>query len=149
MIPLILADSSLHPKSLAHIERNCMLNKLRTTGDGNVTVAGLTWGCFGNEYSDLGNDLDLIIGSDCLYDPSVFEDVLASIAFLLQHHPKATFIFSYQLRSSDWTLENLLKKWHLECRNIDLESVGDDTGIDCKDLMEGHAIYLLEIYRKH
>lgn len=130
-------------------------------------MTGLTWGEFatstvgtlastgililgmlGNDFYDLGTDLDLILGSDCLYDTSVFEDVLASIAFLLQHNPKATFICSYQLRSSDWSIENLLKKWNLECRNIDLESIGKDTGVDMKDLMEGHVIYLLEIYKK-
>lgn len=101
----------------------------------------------GHDFYDLGTDLDLILGSDCLYDTSVFENVLASIAFLLQLNPKATFICSYQLRSSD-SIENLLKKWSLECRNIDLESIGKETGVDMKDLMGGHVIYLLEIYKK-
>lgn len=137
----------MNPKSLAHIERNCLLNKVKPSID-NVIIRGLTWGNIGNEYYELGNDVDLIIGSDCFYDPSVFEEIIASIAFLLDQSPKATFIFSYQMRSSDWTIENLLKKWHLVCRNIDLDSIGKDTGIDCKDLMEGHVIYLLEIYKK-
>lgn len=102
----------------------------------------------GHDFYDLGNDLDLVIGSDCLYDTAVFEDVIASIAFILEQNPKATFICSYQLRSSDWSIENLLKKWSLHCRNIDLESIGKETGVDVKDLMQGHVIYLLEIYRK-
>jgi len=141
-----LSDSALLPKSLAHIDRICHLNKLKPGTD--IQVVGLTWGMLGNDFYDLGNDLDLVIGSDCLYDMSVFEEVLSSIAFLLDHHPKATFICSYQLRSSDWSIENLLKKWSLACRNIDLESIGKETGADVKDLMEGHVIYLLEIYRK-
>jgi methyltransferase-like protein 23 len=105
-------------------------------------------GMLGSDFYDLGNNLDLIIGSDCLYDPTVFEEVISSIAFLLENNPKATFICSYQLRSSDWSIENLLKKWNLGCRNIDLESIGKETGVDVKDLMGGHIIYILEIYRK-
>lgn len=105
-------------------------------------------GMLGNDFYDLGNDLDLVIGSDCLYDTTVFEEVISSVAFLLDQNPKATFICSYQLRSSDWSIENLLKKWNLACRNIDLDSISKETGVDVKDLMEGHVIYLLEIYRK-
>lgn len=102
----------------------------------------------GNDYYDLGNDLDLVIGSDCLYDTTVFEEVIASVAFLLENNKKASFICSYQVRSSDWSIENLLNKWNLACRNIDLESIGKETNVDVKDLMENHVIYLLEIYRK-
>jgi methyltransferase-like protein 23 len=122
------------------------LNKLKPGND--IQVQGLTWGMLGNDFYDLGNNLDLVIGSDCLYDPTVFEEVVSSIAFLLENNPKATFICSYQLRSSDWSIENLLKKWNLACRNIDLESIGKETGVDIRDLMQGHNIYLLEIYRK-
>lgn len=106
-------------------------------------------GILGNDFYDIGNDLDLVIGSDCLYDTSVFEEVIASVAFLLENNPKATFICSYQLRSSDWSIENLLKKWNLSCRNIDLESISKDIGVDVKEMMGGHVIYLLEIYRKN
>lgn len=121
-----LSDSALLPKSLAHIDRICNLNKLKPGKD--IQVIGLTWGwlktaaieykiiyfsistgMLGNDFYDLGNDLDLIIGSDCLYDTSVFEEVMSSVAFLLEHNPKATFICSYQSRSSDWSIENLLK----------------------------------------
>jgi len=141
-----LSDSALHPKTLAHIERICILNKLKPGID--IQVVGLTWGMLGNAFYDLGNDLDLIIGSDCLYDQTMFEDVISSVAFLLEHNPKATFITSYQVRSSDWTIENLLNKWNLCCRNIDMQSIGKETNVDVKDLMENHVIYLLEIYRK-
>lgn len=102
----------------------------------------------GHDFYSLGNNLDLVLGSDCLYDPSVFEDLIASVAFLLEHNPKATFICSYQFRSSDCSIENLLKKWNLACRNIDLDSISSATGVDVKELMDRHTIYLLEIYRK-
>jgi len=108
----------------------------------------LVLGMLGSNIFDLGDDLDIIIGSDCLYDTSMFEDVITTIAWLLEHNPKATFIFSYQARSSDCSMENLLKKWNLNCRNIDLESIGKDTDVDMKELSEGHSIFLLEMYRK-
>jgi methyltransferase-like protein 23 len=121
---------------------------VRIYKDQDVESEHLLLGMLGNDFYNLGNDLDLVIGSDCLYDTSVFEEVIASVAFLLENNPKATFICSYQLRSSDWSIENMLKKWNLSCRNIDLESISKETGVDVKDLMEGHVIYLLEIYRK-
>lgn len=143
----ILADSALLPKTLSHIERICTLNKLKVGAD--IQVSGLTWGMFGSDFYDLGNELDIILGSDCLYDPSSFEEVISSVSFLLEHNPKATFFCTYQLRSSDWSIENLLSKWHLSCRNIDLDSISKETGVDIKELMDRHVIYLLEIYRKH
>lgn len=122
------------------------MNKLKPGTD--IQVIGLTWGMLGRDFYDLGNDLDMIIGSDCLYDPSVFDDLIASIAFLLEHNPKATFFCSYQFRSSDWTIESLLQKFNLACRNIDLNSVCNETGVDIRDVVDRHTIYLLEIYRK-
>ncbi|KAG5681409.1 hypothetical protein PVAND_010847 [Polypedilum vanderplanki] len=139
-----LSDSALLNKSLTHIKKICAYNNLKVGTD--IQVIGLTWGMFGNMY-DLGNDFDLIIGSDVLFDCYVFEEVLSTVAFLLERNPKSTFICSYQVRSSDWSFENLLKKWNLKCRNIDLNSIGKELGIDLKDLMEGHVIYLLEFYR--
>lgn len=106
---------------------------------------GLTWGLIGSSVFNI-EDLDLIIGSDCFYDAEVFEDIISTIAFLLERNPRATFIFTYQLRL-DSTLENLLKKWQLTARNIDLESIGIDTGVDMKELMGNIEIYLLEIRR--
>lgn len=161
---VILTDNAFLSKSLAHIKRICAFNKLKIPSD--IAVKGLSWGelkfinklkllnflyiflgMIDTTYYDLGNDLDLIIGSDCLYDLSVFEDVISTLSFILDRNPKATAIISYQLRSSDWSIENLLKKYELKCRNIDLESISKDAGIDVKDLMEGHMIYLLEIYK--
>lgn len=39
-----LSDSALLPKSLAHIERICNLNKLKSGTD--IVISGLTWGKF-------------------------------------------------------------------------------------------------------
>jgi methyltransferase-like protein 23 len=90
-------------------------------------------------------DLDLIIASDCFYDPTVFEDILVTVSYLLDANPHAKFIFTYQERSSDWAIEALLKKYDLHCVNISLEGI--ESGVDVRDLM-GHTINLFEISRR-
>ncbi|CAO1407184.1 unnamed protein product [Diamesa tonsa] len=143
---VILSDSACLPKSLEHIKRCCALNNLKDGED--IRILGLTWGLLGSSCFDVGKDLDMIIGSDCFYDPSVFEDILVTISLLLELNPKASFFFTYQERSSDWSLESLLRKWNLNCINVNLDRIGRDCGIDFKDYMGGHTIYLLEITRK-
>jgi len=108
-----LSDCSTLPKTLNHIKHCCNLNDLSIGTD--INVVGLTWGLLCDDIFQKGT-LDLIIGSDCFCDPSVFEQVLVTVSFLLERNPNnCRFIFSYQERSSDWCLENLLKKWNLKC----------------------------------
>lgn len=111
---------------------------------GNIKIIGLTWGLLLNDVFNLG-PIDLIIAADCFYDPTVFENILVTVSFILQNNIGAKFIFSYQERSTDWSLEPLLKKWDLKCSNINLEQVGVLSGIDIHELMSPHSIFLLEI----
>ena len=141
-----LSDCATLPKTLAHIERACSLNGLKADQD--IKIVGLSWGLLLDSIFTLG-PLDLIIGSDCFYDPSVFEDVLVTISFLLEKNPNARFIFTYQERSSDWTFQSLLRKYSLECVNISLDSIGRRSGINInRDFLQGQVIYLLEITLK-
>lgn len=108
-----------------------------------IEVTGLTWGLFLNNLFKVG-PFDLIISSDCFYDPAIFEDILVTISFFLERdHCK--FLFTYQERSSDWSIEALLKKWNLKANLIDLNSLGAICGIDFTELMGEHSIHLLEI----
>ncbi|CAG8635803.1 101_t:CDS:2, partial [Racocetra persica] len=71
--------------------------------------------------------LDWILGSDTFYDPKDFEDIIATIAYILNYHsPKAKFLTSYQERSSKRTIQYLLDKWKLKCRQISLKSFNFD-----------------------
>ena len=116
--------------------------------DEDIKIIGLTWGLLLNSVFNLGQ-IDLIIGSDCFYDPSVFEDILVTVSFLLEQNPNARFIFTYQERSSDWTFQALLRKYSLECVNISLDSIGNRSGVDItRDFLQGQVIYLLEITLK-
>lgn len=137
-----LSDSCTLPKTLNNIHHSCLLNNLQPGKD--IKVIGLSWGVLLNNIFTLG-PIDYIIASDCFYDPSVFEDILVTISFLLDRNPKAKFIFSYQVRSSDWSIEALLRKWNLVAVNININRIGSESGIDINDLLGSHTIQLLEI----
>lgn len=109
-------------------------------------MVGLSWGLLLNSVNSCGT-IDYIIGSDCFYDPTVFEDILVTISYFLDENKSAKFIFSYQERSTDWSIEALLKKWNLKCAHINIDRIGEEAGVTLTDLMAGHSIFLLEISR--
>ncbi|KAF4524738.1 hypothetical protein B566_EDAN013806 [Ephemera danica] len=137
-----LTDCASLPRSLQHCERVCEVNGLQ----GQVQVLGLSWGLFLHNTFTLG-PIDLILGSDCFYEPTVFEDILVTIAYLLEKNPLAKFLCTYQERSADWSIEHLLHKWSLQCEEIPLSTLGTESGIDIHELMQDHTIHLLEISR--
>ncbi|XP_050295792.1 histone-arginine methyltransferase METTL23 isoform X2 [Anthonomus grandis grandis] len=138
-----LSDSATLPKSLAHTRRCCQLNNLRVNQD--IKVIGLTWGLFLSNLECIG-PLDLILGSDCFFDPSIFEDILITVAYLLENNCGAKFLCTYQERSSDWSIEQLLKKWNLRCKIHKITSLGAQSGIDINEIIGRHSIHLVEIY---
>ncbi|XP_060535501.1 histone-arginine methyltransferase METTL23 [Cylas formicarius] len=140
-----LSDSATLPKSLAHIKRSCQLNNL-PLGE-RVKVIGLTWGLFLSNFESIGA-LDLILGSDCFYEPAVFEDILVTVAYLLEYNPGAKFVCTYQERSSDWSIEHLLAKWGLDCKVHSINNLGASGGVDIHEIIGDHSIHLLEISRK-
>lgn len=143
---VILSDSCSLPNALKHVNRCCAANNLEPGQD--IDIIGLTWGLLLKSVFDIG-PLDYIIASDCFYDPSVFEDILVTISFLLNAtNPNSTpvkFLFTYQERSSDWSIEHLLKKWHLQCSKVSLDCVERLCPIAIDELMNEHTIHLLEI----
>lgn len=139
---VVLSDNCILPKSLAHIRRACLANNLIPGQD--IDVIGLSWGLLLNSVFNLGT-LDLIIAADCFYDPSVFEDIVVTVSFLLDRNPEAKFIFTYQERSADWSIEALLKKWNLHAVQINIDDIGKYSGVDLIELMGGHTIHLVEV----
>lgn len=143
---VVLSDSCMLPSSLKHVKRCCEANGLQPGTD--IEVVGLSWGLLLKSVFELGQ-LDYIIAADCFYDPSVFEDILVTVSFLLNagscDSSPTKFLFTYQERSSDWSIEHLLRKWNLECSNVSLKDVEDFCPIEIHHLMNGHTIRLLEI----
>ncbi|EFA12150.1 histone-arginine methyltransferase METTL23 [Tribolium castaneum] len=142
---VILSDSTTLPKSLNHTKRSCQLNNLVLNED--IHIIGLTWGLFLDNLELIG-ELDLILGSDCFYEPSVFEDVLVSVSYLLDLNQGAKFLCTYQERSSDWSIEHLLAKWNLNCQVHNISNLGASAGLDIHRLVGDHSIHLLEISRQ-
>lgn len=140
-----LTDSATLPKSIAHTRRSCQLNNLEFNQQ--VRVTGLTWGLFLSNLDTLG-PIDLILGSDCFFEPANFEDIVVTVAYLLEINPEAKFFCTYQERSSDWSIEHLLHKWDLNCKVHDISNLGSCAGIDIHSLIGDHSIHLLEVSRK-
>ncbi|XP_014260973.1 methyltransferase-like protein 23 [Cimex lectularius] len=139
-----LTESATLPKALQHIKHCCQVNNLNNN---QVRVAGLTWGLFLTSTLNFA-PIDLIIGSDCFYDPSVFEDIIVTVSFLLDNNPQARFLSVYQERSADWSIEHLLNKWGLRCEHLSINNLGAESGIDINELMQDHTIHLLEITKR-
>ncbi|GLH08940.1 hypothetical protein R5R35_008221 [Gryllus longicercus] len=138
-----LTECASLPKSLQHVKHCCDVNGLQPS---QVRILGLTWGLFLSTIFSLG-PIDLILGSDCFYEPSVFEDIVVTVAYLLEKNPHARFLCTYQERSADWSIEHLLHKWRLQCEHIPLSNLGAESGIDINELVRDHTIHLLEITR--
>ncbi|XP_034047121.1 methyltransferase-like protein 23 [Thalassophryne amazonica] len=113
---VILSDNANTPRCLDNCRRSCKANGLN-----DVLVLGLTWGEISPDLVLLPK-LDFILGSDVFYEPADFEDVLVTVAFLLRKNPTAQFWTTYQERSADWSIEALLRRWKLECIDVQLES---------------------------
>lgn len=87
----------------------------------------------------------LVAGSDCFFDPAIFEDILVTVSYILNQNSGAKFFCTYQERSTDWTIEHLLNKWKLRAKVHDLSNLGAKSGVELSDIFAGHTIHLLEI----
>ncbi|CAG9770729.1 unnamed protein product [Ceutorhynchus assimilis] len=137
-----LSDSATLPKSLAHTRRSCQLNNLSINEQ--IKVIGVTWGLFLSNLDCIG-PIDLILGSDCFFEPATFEDIIVTVSYLLENNIGAKFFCTYQERSSDWSIEHLLEKWNLTCKVHNISTLGSQSGIDIHEIIGGLSIHLLEI----
>ena len=89
-------------------------------------VAPLRWGHLDTMHLSL-KGCRLILASDCLYESRVFEDVIVSIAFLLQgSRPDAECWMTYHRRSMNHNIDRLLTMWNLKKRVVEFaHSRGD------------------------
>lgn len=102
-----LTDDSSKAEVLENMTRVCELNNL------NCNVMGLTWGVWDATIFDLRPNI--ILGADVLYDSSAFDDLFATVSFLLQNSPDTVFITTYHNRSGHHLIEFLMVKWGLKC----------------------------------
>ncbi|KAG6474162.1 hypothetical protein ZIOFF_068086 [Zingiber officinale] len=105
-----LTDNSKHAEVLENMKRICDLNKL------NCEIIGLTWGEWDESVFNLHPQI--MLGADVLYDSSDFDDLFATVAFLLHSCPESVFITTYQDRSGHHLIEFLMVKWGLKCSKL-------------------------------
>ncbi|XP_022888030.1 methyltransferase-like protein 23 [Olea europaea var. sylvestris] len=102
-----LTDDSTRLEVLDNMRRVCVLNNLK------CKVLGLTWGVWDAPIFSLHPNI--ILGADVLYDTSAFDDLFATVTFLLQKLPESVFITTYHNRSGHHLIEFLMEKWGLKC----------------------------------
>uniref|UniRef100_A0A183BY10 Calmodulin-lysine N-methyltransferase n=1 Tax=Globodera pallida TaxID=36090 RepID=A0A183BY10_GLOPA len=62
--------------------------------------------------------VDFIFGSDVFYDPCVFESLVLLLQKCFDRFPRLEAFIAYQIRDSDWSLEELLAAKGLRCSLI-------------------------------
>ncbi|KAJ4965547.1 hypothetical protein NE237_017396 [Protea cynaroides] len=102
-----LTDNSNRLEVLDNMRRMCDLNKV------SCKVLGLTWGEWDTPIFSLHPDI--VLGGDVLYDSSDFDDLFATVKFLLQNSPGSVFITTYHNRSGHHLIEYLMVKWGFKC----------------------------------
>ncbi|KAF3440340.1 hypothetical protein FNV43_RR18624 [Rhamnella rubrinervis] len=102
-----LTDDANKLEVLDNMRRVCHLNKLK------CNILGLTWGVW--DASTFSLCPKIILGADVLYDTSAFDDLFATVTFLLQNSPGSVFITTYHNRSGHHLIEFLMVKWGLKC----------------------------------
>ncbi|XP_029127573.1 methyltransferase-like protein 23 [Cajanus cajan] len=95
---------------LDNMRRVCDLNKLE------CNVLGLKWGVWDSSIFTL--QPTIILGADVLYDSNAFDDLFATVTFLLRNSPGSIFITSYHNRSGHHLVEFLMGKWGLKCLKL-------------------------------
>ncbi|PIA27786.1 hypothetical protein AQUCO_07500006v1 [Aquilegia coerulea] len=105
-----LTDNSTRLEVLANMKRMCELNKI------NCQVLGLTWGEW--EAPIFSLKPKVVLGADVLYDTKDFDNLFATVAFLLHNSPGAVFIATYHNRSGHHLIEYLMVKWSLKCTKL-------------------------------
>lgn len=135
---VLLSDAADLPLCLRNCARSCEANGLQ-----DVPVLGLSWGHVSPRLLSLPH-LDVILGSDVFYDPQDFESVLVTVAFLFKRNPHAQFWTTYQVRSSDWSLEPLLARWSMCCELVPLEAFeADKPELAGSRLPGNHSVQML------
>lgn len=138
-----LTDREEYSECLRNCHHSCHVN-----GQDSIKVVGITWGQFSPNLFRLPV-ADIILGSDCFYDTKDFDDILATVSFLMEKNVQAKFWTTYQERSSSRTIEDLLNKWGLQGAEIPLKDFDADQGnVGGSSLSDLHTIHMLEITSK-
>ncbi|KAI9206537.1 putative methyltransferase-domain-containing protein [Polychytrium aggregatum] len=118
------------PPVLKNVAKNRSLNGLDETA---VRIVPLQWGTYSfleHHWADMV-DADFILGADLFYDSSDFDDLLATVAYLMGEAQtragrRCVFLTTYQERSSRRCIQSQLERYGLVGQVVPLESFGFD-----------------------
>ncbi|CAN1186210.1 Histone-arginine methyltransferase METTL23 [Linum perenne] len=105
-----LTDDTNKTEVLDNMRKVCELNQVK------CKVVGLTWGVWEESIFDL--QPNFILGADVLYESTAFDDLFATVTFLLQNSPGSVFITTYHNRSGHHLIKLLMTKWGLKCSKL-------------------------------
>ncbi|XP_010935154.1 uncharacterized protein [Elaeis guineensis] len=91
-------------------------NVILTDNAAREEILGLTWGQWDAPIFDLHPQI--VLGADVFYDTTDFDDLFATVTFLLQNSPGSVFITAYHNRSGHHLIEFLMVKWGLKCSKL-------------------------------
>ncbi|XP_071948176.1 histone-arginine methyltransferase METTL23-like [Antedon mediterranea] len=136
-----LSDNSLFPQCIEHSKRSCKENQVLDK----VDFVGITWGQYSLALLNLPH-VDIVLASDCFYDEKDFEDVLVTVAFILNRYKNSKSWITYQERISDFDIVHLLHKWKLKCCHIPLKMFdAGSSSIGQSHLPGNHTIRMIEL----
>ncbi|KAJ3290244.1 hypothetical protein HK104_006892 [Borealophlyctis nickersoniae] len=162
---VVLTDLPDSEMVLSAVREAAMLNGV----EDRVEVRGLRWGQFpedilpaglrilmqrsaAEDLAWLSEPFDLILGADVFYEPSMFDNLLATVAYVLDRAPaNACFLTAYHERSSRRSIQHLLDKWGLKCGTIkreEYESVLDDLVVERMPDVATEMVFLLAIEKQ-
>jgi predicted nicotinamide N-methyase len=104
---------------LENLRANVAVNGLDRP-EHDCVVAALDW--HAAAYDGVMGQFDVILGADVLYSSEDFDPVLATVAAVMDRHPAAVFITTYQERSTRRTLSPHLEKYGLRAETVPIES---------------------------
>nr|XP_002124223.1 methyltransferase-like protein 23 [Ciona intestinalis] len=139
-----------------------------------VYFMGLSWGQVSSKLVEMVSGCneptlpDVVIAADCFFEKSLFNDILSSVYFLLKSKSveieknekqgqnskegmfnKPVFLFTYQVRSRNWTIVAELEFWDLKCEQISLDTFNADVpNIAMSNMPGNHCIEMLVISLK-
>ncbi|EPS59632.1 hypothetical protein M569_15173, partial [Genlisea aurea] len=105
-----LTDNAERLEVLDNMREVCDLNDVK------CNVMGLTWGVWDPPIFNLHPNF--ILGADVLYDAKAFDDLFATVSFLLRRSSDSIFITTYHNRSGHHLIELLIEKWKLKCTKL-------------------------------
>lgn len=108
-----LTDRADLVEVLDNMNQTCTLNAVK------CTIVGLTWGDFSTIVSAISEDKpEIVLGADVLYDGKDFDDLFATVSYLLEQQPDSKFVTTYQRRSGHRSIEYWMAKWGLQVTRL-------------------------------